>query len=88
MRTSSCCVTLFTLIAVVFLAGCTVPGSSTSSTSGTGATAALVPSLTPPARASIGPIPTPCDLPGGDLVCSAIGDVAGDNHLHQLHHRG
>lgn len=41
------------------------------------ATAALAPSLTPPARASIGPIPTPCDLPGGDLVCSAIGDVAG-----------
>ena len=41
------------------------------------AIAALMPSLTPPARAGIGPIPTPCDLPGGDLVCSAIGDVAG-----------
>ena len=33
--------------------------------------------LTAPAKASIGPIPTPCDLPGGDLVCSAVGDVAG-----------
>ena len=41
------------------------------------AAAALAPSLTPPAQAGIGPIPTPCDLPGGDLVCSAIGDVAG-----------
>jgi hypothetical protein len=41
------------------------------------ATAALTPSLTPPAQASIGPIPTPCDLPGGDLVCSAIGVGAG-----------
>jgi hypothetical protein len=41
------------------------------------AMAALMPSLTPPAQAGIGPIPTPCDLPGGDLVCSAIGNVAG-----------
>jgi hypothetical protein len=41
------------------------------------ATGAVAPSLTPPAQASIGPIPTPCDLPGGDLVCSAIGDAVG-----------
>jgi hypothetical protein len=39
--------------------------------------ALLAPPLTAPAQASIGPIPTPCDLPGGDLVCSAVGDVAG-----------
>lgn len=41
------------------------------------ACATLAPSMTPAAQAGIGPIPTPCDLPGGDLVCSAIGDVAG-----------
>lgn len=39
--------------------------------------ALLAPPLTPPAQAGIGPIPTPCDLPGADLVCSAVGDVAG-----------
>jgi hypothetical protein len=31
-----------------------------------------------PARAQIGPIPNPCDLPGPGLVCDAVGDVAGD----------
>ena len=33
---------------------------------------------TQPARAQIGPIPNPCDLPGPGLVCDAVGDVAGD----------
>jgi hypothetical protein len=30
-----------------------------------------------PARAQLGPIPNPCDLPGPGLVCDAVGDVAG-----------
>jgi hypothetical protein len=37
----------------------------------------LAPPLTAPAQANIGPIPTPCDLPGGDLVCDAVGNIAG-----------
>jgi hypothetical protein len=31
-----------------------------------------------PARAQVGPIPNPCDLPGPGLVCDAVGDLAGD----------
>ena len=31
-----------------------------------------------PARAELGPIPTPCDLPGPGYVCDAVGAVAGD----------
>jgi hypothetical protein len=30
------------------------------------------------ARAQIGPIPNPCDLPGPGLVCDVVGDLAGD----------
>jgi hypothetical protein len=31
-----------------------------------------------PARAQLGPIPNPCDLPGPGYVCDAVGDVASD----------
>ncbi|MGH3042675.1 MAG: hypothetical protein ACRDNG_13235, partial [Gaiellaceae bacterium] len=31
-----------------------------------------------PARAQLGPIPNPCDLPGPGYVCDAVGDLAGD----------
>ena len=31
-----------------------------------------------PARAQVGPIPSPCDLPGPAHVCDAVGDLAGD----------
>ncbi|MGH3025593.1 MAG: hypothetical protein ACRDLR_04020, partial [Gaiellaceae bacterium] len=37
----------------------------------------LAPPFVSPAHANIGPIPTPCDLPGGDLVCDAVGSIAG-----------
>jgi TrbL/VirB6 plasmid conjugal transfer protein len=31
-----------------------------------------------PARAQLGPIPNPCDLPGPGYICDAVGDLAGD----------
>jgi hypothetical protein len=31
-----------------------------------------------PARAALGPIPNPCDLPGPGHVCDAVGDLAAD----------
>lgn len=31
-----------------------------------------------PARAQVGPIPNPCDLPGPSFVCDAVGGFAGD----------
>jgi len=37
---------------------------------------AAVAPLTQPAGAAIGPIPTPCDIPGGDLICDVIGKTA------------
>ncbi len=37
---------------------------------------AAVAPLTQPAGAAIGPIPTPCGIPGGDLICDVIGKTA------------
>ena len=47
----------------------------------------LVAPLTDPAKASIGPIPTPCDLPRGDLVCYAVGIASCYSRLEALAQR-
>jgi len=42
------------------------------------ATASALAVHAPAARAQVGPVPNPCDLPGPGLVCDAVGGLPGD----------